>query len=145
MILFVDDERRVMDSYSLELALCGYDVRFETKVDVAINFFEAHLNQIDLLVLDIMMPTGESFKNSNTTGGLRTGLPFYKRVRQRTPQLPVVILTNVTDEGIEEFFKKEKHCWFLRKVDFLPFEFAKEVNNIIPLPPVKKEDDKEEK
>lgn len=143
MILFVDDERRVMDSYSLELAICGYDVRFETKVDVAIKFFEAHLSEVELLVLDIMMPTGESFKNSSTARGLRTGLPFYKRVRQHAPQLPVVILTNVTDEGIEEYFKKEKHCWFLRKVDFLPFEFAKEVNNIIPLPPGKKDDEED--
>lgn len=142
--MFVDDERRVMDSYSLELALWGYDVRFETKVDVAINYFEAHVSEIELLVLDIMMPTGESFKNSNTARGLRTGLPFYKRVRLRAAQLPVVILTNVTDEAIEEFFKKEKHCWFLRKVDFLPFEFAQEVNKIIPLPPGKKEGQKKE-
>ena len=143
--MFVDDERRVMDSYVLELALCGYEVDFETKVDVAWEFFEENVDKIQLLILDIMMPPGENFKHAHTTGGLRTGVPFYKQVRQRAPRLPVVILTNVTDENVEQFFSQEKHCRFLRKVDYLPFEFAEEVNKIIPLPKKKKEDeDKEE-
>ena len=144
MVLFVDDEKRVMDSYSLELVLCGYDVRFETKVDMALKFFEDNIRAIQLLVLDIMMPAGESLNNASPLSGLRTGVVFYKKIRAQVPELPVVILTNVTDASVEEFFINENHCWFLRKVDYLPFEFAAEIQRIAPLPAAQNERKKKE-
>lgn len=136
MILFVDDEKRYMDTYMLELVICGYDdkVRLETNVDTALQYFERNLDKIELIILDIMMPAGESFKNSNTLLGLRTGVDFYERVRKGTSALPVIIFTNVSDPSLAERFSNEKNCMFMRKTDYLPHEFAEEVQKLVPLP-----------
>lgn len=131
MILFVDDEKRYMNSYVEELKLSGYEVSFQGDVDSALRFFEENLNRINLLILDIMMPPGSSFKEVDTQLGLRTGIHFYERIREKAPNLPVMILTNVSDPRVEERFRKENKCWFLRKEDYFPFELAEEVKKVL--------------
>lgn len=133
MILFVDDEVRHTASYrqELELALPHYDVVFHSDVDKALHFFEANVDQIELLILDIMMLPGRSFEGQDTMLGLRTGLRFYEKVRQARPTLPVIISTNVMDPKVEEYFSKESWCVFLRKDDYFPSEFAEEVEKAL--------------
>lgn len=136
MILFVDDEKRFMDSYQLELEAEGYEVTFKNDVDAAVAFFDAHADSIRLLILDIMMPAGQSFQDESTNDGLRTGERFYERIRRLAPVLPVIIFTNVSDEQVEKKFKAEPHCQFLRKEDYLPHELADVVRGIAA-PPAK--------
>lgn len=131
MILFIDDEGRRMDSYVRELELSKYDVSFQYNVDVSLAFFEKNLPQIDLIILDIMMPPGSSFKDVDTNLGLRTGVRFYEKIRQKAPELPVIILTNVSDEQLAERFREEEKCRFLRKEDYLPFELVQQVDEVI--------------
>jgi DNA-binding NtrC family response regulator len=133
MILFVDDERRYMDSYTMELALDGYSVTSEQNVDSALLFLTKNLAAVELLILDIMMPPGQSFKDADTWGGLRTGVPFFKRVRELAPHLPVIIFTNVSDNQLEEKFQAEANCRFLRKEDCLPHELVETVRRILSL------------
>jgi len=130
MIVLVDDEKREMDSYVRELRLSGYEVSFQRDVDTALRFVEENLDRVDLLILDIMMPAGFCFKDVDTNSGLRTGVFFYERIREKASDLPVVILTNVSDEGVAERFSGENKCWFLRKEDYLPFELVEKVKNI---------------
>lgn len=136
MILIVDDEKRYIDNYMVELVICGYgdEVMLKTNVDAALHYLKENLAGIQLLILDIMMPPGESFRNSNAQLGLRTGVDFYERIRKDAPDLPVIIFTNVGDPSLEERFASERRCWFMRKTDYLPHEFAEEVQKIVPLP-----------
>lgn len=143
MILFVDNEKKVMSNYALELIFMGYEVDFETNVDEAASFFMENLESIKLLVLDIMMLPGDIFKNADTAGGLRTGINFYQLVRKQSVDLPVFIFTSVTDDQVAKWFRKEPKCWFGEKKDYLPHEFADEVKKVTP-PPVKIEEKKEE-
>jgi CheY-like chemotaxis protein len=129
MILFVDDDKREMDSYVRELEWSGHTVEFKSKVDPALQFLDE--NQVELLILDIMMPSGEAFKDVNTDSGLDTGLHFYKKVRDKYPNLSIMIFTNRSDKAIENNFSKDARCRFFRKEKFLPFEFAEEVSNIL--------------
>ncbi|MFQ5603009.1 MAG: response regulator [bacterium] len=131
MILFLDDEKREMDSYAKELELCGYKVVFQKNVDEAWHFFENNVDGIDLLILDIMMPPGSIFKKVDTREGLRTGVHFFERIRKAAPDLPVIILTNVSDYQLLQRFRKEDNCNFFRKEDYLPFELAEEVEKIL--------------
>jgi DNA-binding response OmpR family regulator len=142
MILFVDDEKRVMSSYTLELILSGYEVDFETNVDDAMRFFTNNLEAIKVLVLDIMLAPGDIFKNADTEGGMRTGINFYQLVRKKAPELPVFIFTNVSDEQVAKSFRKEPRCWFGEKKNYLPWEFAEEVKRVVQ--PPKKEGKEEE-
>lgn len=132
MILFVDDERRFMDSYRMELELEGHAVSFQNDVDSALLFLEKSFDAVELLILDIMMPQGRSFQNEDTHGGLRTGVFFYERIREMAPHLPVIIFTNVSDEQLEKRFKAEANCRFLRKEDYLPYELVETVREILP-------------
>jgi DNA-binding response OmpR family regulator len=134
MILFIDDERREMDSYYLELELSGYQVRFKTDVDAALIFFDDHLDSINMVILDIMMPPGKIFANSDTKLGLRTGLPVFERLREKSPHLPILILTNVSDTEVRNRFRQEDRCWFYRKEDVLPFELIQYIEEILENP-----------
>ena len=120
-----------MDSYVKELDLSGYQVVFIADVDAALEFFEENRNLIDLLILDIMMPPGSSFKDEDTQLGLRTEVHFYERIRRVTSDLPIIILTNVSDERVAERFAAENKCWFLRKEDFFPFQLVAEVAKVL--------------
>jgi len=135
MILMVDDESKSMDSYRAELELSGYAVEYCDNVDAALQYFDKTHDQIQILILDIMMPPGRAFRAANTQDGLRTGVLFYERVRLTAPELKVVILTNVSDRRLAEQFEREPHAWFLNKEQFLPFELAQEVEKLIGAPP----------
>ena len=132
MILFVDDEPRELDSHRLELEMSGYGVVFESDVDNALQFIEENRDNIELLILDIMMPVGKAFENARHEG-MRTGIDFYERIRKTFANLPVIIFTNVTDELVMGKFSEENeaNCWFLRKADFLPYELAEKVDSIL--------------
>lgn len=133
MILFVDDEQREMDSYYLELQiqLSTNEVVFMKKVDDARKFFKENINQIQLLILDIMMPPGVEYKDVDTQQGLRTGVKFFETVRTESPDLPVIIFTNVSDQGVAEHFIKQDKCQFFRKENYAPSELAEEVIKIL--------------
>jgi len=119
-ILFVDDEPRWTATYVDELQADGYEVHQEIDVDNALQFFKENRNQIVLLILDIMMPPGSSFTNGETQMGMRTGECFYDTIREMTPKLHVIILTNVSNEKVKEKFDQERYCTFLRKPETFP-------------------------
>lgn len=131
MILFIDDERRFMNAYREELEMEGYDVSFVNRVDDAAELFDTHTDSIRLVILDVMMPPGSIFRGEDTRNGLLTGVRFYERIRDLAPRLPVLIFTNVSDEGLEQRFRDETDCWFLHKYEYLPHELAETVKEIL--------------
>jgi CheY-like chemotaxis protein len=135
MIMMVDDEDRRMDIYRLELADVGYQVELYKDVDAALLALEARLADVQLLVLDVMMPPGTAFKATNTLDGLRTGERFFERVRSLSADLSVIFFTNVSDPHLIKRYKRTHHCKLLRKEDYQPYEFAEEVSRIIGPPP----------
>jgi CheY-like chemotaxis protein len=135
MILFVDDEERPINTFMEELTRSGYDVKLETTIEGALRYFRANFDQIQLVVLDIMMPYGEVFSAAETEGGLRTGVRLYKKLREESRELPVIIFTNVSAQPIEEAFSDQPRCRFLTKIDFFPFEFREEVASMLSRSP----------
>lgn len=131
MILFVDDEKRRMKSYVEELELSNFQVEFKPDVDSALEAFAQHQDQIELLILDIMMPTGDSFSDNQTTHGLRTGFAFYQKIREQNPNLPIVIFTNVSDESLVKEINQDKQSAFCQKDSFLPFKLAEKVQAML--------------
>ena len=131
MILFVDDEKRRMESYAEELRLSGYKVEIKSDVDSALDFFQENYKQIKLLILDIMMPAGNAFENVDTKYGLRTGIIFYEEIRNRNSNLPILIFTNVSNEAVEKKISLDKKSLFLQKEDFLPFQLVDELEDFM--------------
>jgi len=135
LILFIDDERRVMDSYreylALKLSPEGYDVLFLDKIDPALDILENRGDEIDLIILDVMMPTGNKLNREQTGDGLMTGVVFYDLIRNKLPTLPVVVFTNYSDEDLEKRLKHDPHCRFLQKTDYLLEDFVSEVRDLL--------------
>lgn len=134
MIVIVDDERRRVDILERELTRAEYDFKLITEVDAALDFIEHHAEQIDLLILDIMMPPGRSFKYEDTEDGLRTGVFFFYRVREKLPELPIIIFTNVRIEDVAEHFRHQVKYWYLEKKDYFPRQVVAKVKEIIGAP-----------
>jgi DNA-binding NarL/FixJ family response regulator len=130
MILFVDDEQRRVAAFVAELEQC-FDVRYIPEVDEALSFFEENLASVELLILDIMMPAGRVFRDVDTQYGLMTGVYFYDKIRERAPDMPVIIFTNVTNEQLSKRFNEESNCLFLKKKDYLPHELVTEVRGAL--------------
>lgn len=130
-ILFVDDEKRWVTPYMDELRSLGFDVHYEATVDGAMGFLSNNGDQISLLILDIMMPHGKILRPEATQDGLRTGVHFYEQVRERMPDLPVIILTNVSDEDVRKTFERQAHCLFIRKPECLPYELLEKVVSVL--------------
>lgn len=132
MILFVDDDKRRMESIVEALEMSGYEVCFQENVDAALQYWERNKTQIRLLILDIMMSPGRNFSLEETGNGLRTGVSFYLKIRLQAPALRIVILSNVTDPRVIEKFGKDDYCEYWQKKDHLPFDIVNKVKSILP-------------
>ncbi len=130
MILFIDDEEE-MDSYRMGLALSGYDVELITKLDEAWKYFNLNLAKIQLVILDISMPPGDFLKDYDTKAGLRTGVFFFDKLREKLPLLPIIIFTNVSDEKVKLRFDGDQNCLFLNKTDELPDTLAEKIGQVL--------------
>ena len=131
MILFIDDEPHYIETYVDELKLSGFEVTVCKDVDSAIAFVQGCLAKVDVCILDIMMPPGNAFKSDETQMGLRTGVRVYDRLRQQVPDVPIIVLTNISAGDIERKFVKDGNCRLLRKDQCLPFELAEQVRQVV--------------
>lgn len=133
MIVIVDDEERYVRPYIDELKETGYEVNVQTDVGAAEQFLMENLADVELLVLDVMMPPGDTMSQRETHHGLRTGMYFYRTIRTLALDLPIIVFTNVVDTEVFDFFNAEAstNCWFYRKQDLLPFELAEIVQRIL--------------
>jgi two-component system response regulator VicR len=96
-ILFVEDEQWLMEGMVEGLKAYGYNVICATNGTQALEQIET--KEIDLVLLDIMMPSGERIEN--TTFGRRTGVELCRILRDKMKlELPIVCLTVVTDPEI---------------------------------------------
>jgi CheY-like chemotaxis protein len=123
MILFIDDDIRYIKSYIEELRYCGYEVVHQNSVDKAIDFVLDRMEDIDLLLLDIMMPPGKLFENQDTFYGLRTGLLFLKEIKKMSLNhvFPIMIFTNVSANNLPN----ETRGLVLRKEEYSPSDLVK--------------------
>lgn len=121
MILFVDDEVRRTEAYRECCEDRGYKVRALSSVDDAWAFIEQKPQEIDLVILDVMLPTGDRYAQAaEALGGVRTGLSFYRDLRQKYPELPLMILTQSNDREIDATIAADPQAKLYRKQGVLP-------------------------
>ncbi len=135
MILFVDDEPRIMDSYKFHLEFnlqaIGKELHFFSKVDEAMGFYKNNFSELELIILDVMMPGGETFDFKETNGGIRTGFLFYKKIREDLPKIPIFIFTNSIEEEIKSEIEKDPHAELMQKINYSLDDFWREVKEVL--------------
>lgn len=131
MILFVDEEPRWVRTYIEALRDADYEVTHATTVDEALVIFRTKMAVIELIILDVMMPPGYAFKDEDTVLGTHTGLFIFEKIREIASHLPIIILTNVTEPDVSQFFQSRSCCWLLRKEDYDPFAVVDKVQDVL--------------
>jgi len=132
-VLFIDDERRRMEAFAMELELTIKPVVFFSEVDSAWDYFVKNQKKIKLIILDIMMPPGKMFDADSTelNLGLRTGILFYGKIRELAPKLPVIIFTNASSPEVKERFREQRKCLYIQKKGYYPTEFVQIVRQLL--------------
>lgn len=128
MILFIDDDKYHLKYYIEMLALSGYETKIIDDIEIGLSWLDVYFSKIDLLVLDIMMPFNSNIKIPDYNDGLRTGVYIYDNIRQKFPELPIIILTNLHNDDVEIKFSNEHFCKFCHKDDFYPYELVEKIN-----------------
>ena len=93
MILLVDDQQQITDTGKEVLESIGYKVLIATNGQHAIELFKANINEIDLVILDVVMPV---------MGGSEAA----RCIRQIKPQVKIIMSTGY-DKNIQSDLDNE--------------------------------------
>ncbi len=127
-ILFVDDEPRGIDSFLEELRFSGYQVTPKDDIDSAEQYLQQYHNKIQLVILDIMMPPGETLRAKDTDNGMKTGILFRNHIRSNFPDMPIILFTNFhPDAQLKQEINDDPKSLLLQKYNYLPFELVEEI------------------
>jgi len=132
-ILFVDDEPWFMKEMMEQLEEEGYQVIPAYNGTQALEILESG-EPIDLIVLDIMMPTGERI--TDPFGGRRAGVKVGEFIRkERKSKIPIVYLTVISDEAVHSHIEQiEKEAGLEATIlvkPVFPSELVDEVKKLI--------------
>ncbi len=101
-ILFVDDEKVILNAYQQMLSKLGYTVTLSENGAEALELFRSDKNRFDLVITDFTMPN-------------MTGMELARKLMRIRPDIPIILCTGfnalITPEkakkmGIQEFIMK---------------------------------------
>ncbi len=84
-VLIAEDEASIRDFIVINLRRSGYEVIEATNGEEAIKKYDEHIGEIDIVILDIMMPIVD-------------GIEVCKYIRTKSSKVGIVILTAKTQE-----------------------------------------------
>ncbi len=137
-VLIAEDEASIRDFVVINLKRSGYEVFEATNGEEAIRLFDEHNSEIDVVILDIMMP-------------IIDGLEVCKYIRERSSRIGIIMLTARTQEmdkvtglmvGADDYVTKPfSPSELMARIDAVyrrvsitaEFEFDKKVQNAISL------------
>ena len=117
-ILIVEDELPLLDSYAELVQAAGYVPMKASDGYQSLDILSNNLDQIDLVLLDLMMPGVD-------------GLEVLKTVRNNEDKygkMPIVILTNMTSESVVKEAFNMGATSYLVKTDLDYEGLVKELN-----------------
>ena len=118
VIAIVDDDFRILESLENLLESAGYAVSIFPSGEAFLQ--SQAVTKVSCLVTDIRMPNVD-------------GLELHRRVKQRRPDLPVILMTAHFDEGVERRALEAGAAGFLRK-SFSGSEFLRTIRHALAEP-----------
>ena len=92
-LLVVDDEELILDLLKIALARSGYQVLTSASAQGALTLYEENQQRIALLITDLLMPDAD-------------GAELAFQIRQKNPDLPILIATGFLSESEVASLKK---------------------------------------
>jgi len=112
-ILVVDDEQIVRDVIEQTLAAQGFDVVCRENGQQAVDYFRAHPGQVDLVILDLMMP-------------VMNGITCFRELRAIDPDVKILLATGYALDEVGRRLIEDGLTGFVEK-PFMPSQLAKAV------------------
>jgi PAS domain S-box-containing protein len=101
-ILIAEDEKDIRELFKLLLERLGYEVIIACDGEEAIELFSTYRGQIDLAMLDAVMPK-------------LNGPQVYEHIASLTPGLPCLFLSGYSEEIVQRYFSQNLHIPILHK------------------------------
>ena len=105
-VLVVDDEESLRDMLDRVLSAAGYTVLLASNGEEAVRIFDERKDQIDLVILDMIMP------------GM-SGRVVFQRLRELKPNARVLLSSGYSEQGQAQDILDSGACGFIQK----PFSF----------------------
>jgi DNA-binding response OmpR family regulator len=86
-ILIVDDERAIAHALELKLGIAGYETATASNGQSALDYLTKE--KVDLILLDLIMPKMDGFS-------------VLEALNQNNDKTPVIVLSNLSQEGDEK-------------------------------------------
>ncbi|PIP58382.1 MAG: response regulator [Candidatus Vogelbacteria bacterium CG22_combo_CG10-13_8_21_14_all_37_9] len=119
-ILLIDDEADLLFLYTKALMADGFSTIMAT--DAETGLIKAKNEKPDLILLDLVMKPIDGFK---IFSDLKKDL--------NTAKIPVIILTNLTRQGLYDEMINKGAVAFLEKTDYAPDEISAKIKSILQL------------
>jgi len=116
-LLLVEDEQTVREVVQHVLESEGYTVLVASSAERAEALFEEHLDRVDLLLTDVVMPG-------------RNGLDLFASLRARRPSLRVLYMSGYTDGAVLQQEGLDGNVPFLQK-PFTPDRLLRKVREVL--------------
>jgi CheY-like chemotaxis protein len=116
-VLVVDDDELVLRLAARILEQAGYKVLTAADAGAAIEMFQNHANEIDIVVSDLVMP-GVS------------GEELMKRIRQLDPAIPFMFSSGYSDGGIHKSFVLNEGIALLGK-PYVPDDLKRKLREVL--------------
>ncbi len=101
-ILLIDDEELVMEVGEKFLKVMGYRVIKATDGEEAIETYRNHREEVDLIILDLIMPKME-------------GGEVFKRLREISPQVKILLSSGYSFDAKVSQIIEQGACGFIQK------------------------------
>lgn len=133
-ILLVDDEccptletpeAGYMWYYRQALQDAGFEVVEVTGPDDGLRRLEEEQARFRLVLVDIMMPPGDTYKHERHRNGVETGVLFVQTLARKFPELPIIVLTQLANPDVHEKIRRAGNVReVVFKLDCTPFQLV---------------------
>ena len=100
-VLWVDDEPSVLGYWRAAFEDEGHTLLVATGPDEALEIVSDGDRTIDHVIIDLMLPPGNTFRDCDTQSGSRTGILLAQRIHELLPHVPILLLTNCHPESLQ--------------------------------------------
>ena len=97
-VIFIEDEKFFLEE--LQIALTDFDITPAYSAPKGMELVKTR--DFDAVLLDIMMPPPDDMNPETVDYGRSTGVELCRRIKELKPDLPIIVLTVVTDPAILE-------------------------------------------
>jgi DNA-binding response OmpR family regulator len=133
-ITLIDDDRGSMSLYVQALRKSGFEVEHLHRVDLALQHIATSANPSSIYILDLMMPPEDALDLEEAGFGLTSGVEIYRRLRKKFTNVPVLLLTSVSNPTILRSLPLDEKTHRAAKIEVLPFELVEKVKMILSVP-----------